>query len=323
MSGVRYHDTVKFVQDRMGIALSPFARPEWLELVAAGATSPVIAALDSDNDLVALPLMREGRALVSLANWYNFTWHPLGARNDTGMAELAKHLRRQTHRVSMSPLTEEDATMLRRAFEHAGWRTGLAQSDHNHVLHVQGRRFAEYWASRPGKMRTTLKRKRNKLSVRLIDHFEADAWDCYEDIYTRSWKPAEGDPQFLRQFALREGRAGRLRLAFADYEGLPIAAQFWTVENGQAYIHKLAHLEEHRHLSAGTVLTAAVFERVIDTDAVHCIDFGTGNDPYKRDWMEEVRPRYRLDCLDPRQPRAWAPLTKRMIRRVARQTPQS
>ena len=92
-----------------------------------------------------------------------------------------------------------------------------------------------------------------------------------------------------------------------------MAAQFWTVENGVAYIHKLAHLEARKTLSAGTTLSAALFEHVIDIDGVEFVDFGTGNDRYKADWMEEVRPRFRIDCLDPLQPAAWPPLAKRTI----------
>ena len=59
-------------------------------------------------------------------------------------------------------------------------------------------------------------------------------------------------------------------------------------------------------------------ERVIDGDKVDLIDFGTGNDPYKADWMEMDRPRYRIDCLDPKQPRAWPALAKRALARSPR-----
>jgi hypothetical protein len=172
-------------------------------------------------------------------------------------------------------------------------------------------------------MRTTLKRKAKKVEVELLTKFDASAWGEYETVYENSWKPEEGDPALLRKFAEQEGLAGRIRLAIARHEGLAVAAQFWTVADGIAYIHKLSHLEEHKNLSAGTTLSAALFEHVIDTDQVDLIDFGTGNDPYKRDWMEEDRPRYRIDCLDPRQPKAWPALAKRMIRRLAPAAPQS
>ena len=182
---------------------------------------------------------------------------------------------------------------------------------------MRGRSFAEYWAARPGPMRTTLKRKAKKVEVEILTRFCPRAWADYEAVYAASWKPGEGDPALLRRFAEEEGAAGRIRLAVARHEGRAVAAQFWTVENGVAYIHKLAHLEEMKHLSAGTTLSAALFERSIDTDRVAWIDFGTGDDGYKRDWMEEVRPRFRLDCLDARQPRAWLPLARRLAERLA------
>jgi CelD/BcsL family acetyltransferase involved in cellulose biosynthesis len=121
----------------------------------------------------------------------------------------------------------------------------------------------------------------------------------------------------LRAFAEQEGAAGRLRLGVVRHQGNPVAAQLWTVESGVAYIHKLAHLEEAKPLSAGTVLTAALMEHTIDRDRVSLVDFGTGDDGYKRDWMEAVRPRWRLTCLDPRNPRVWPALVKAALRQLA------
>ena len=167
-------------------------------------------------------------------------------------------------------------------------------------------------------MRTTLKRKAKQVEVELLTTFDPAAWDDYESVYHASWKPEEGDPALLRAFAEQEGAMGRLRLGIARAEGVAVAAQFWTVENGTAYIHKLAHREEAKPLSAGTTLSAALFEHVIDCDRVELVDFGTGDDPYKRDWMELDRPRYRLDCLDAQQVKAWAPLAKRVLARLIR-----
>ena len=92
------------------------------------------------------------------------------------------------------------------------------------------------------------------------------------------------------------------------------------MENGTAYIHKLAHLESAKLISPGTTLSAALFEHVIDRDKVALVDFGTGSDRYKADWMEEIRPRYRLDALDPAQPSAWLPLAKRQLRAILAST---
>ena len=258
--------------------------------------------------------------LTAYRNWYSFTWRPLiseGADADALLSALAKDLRTRGHRASFAPVPDEDgsATRLARAFADAGWRVEVTRCDANHFLVVDGRSFAEYWEARPGPLRTTYKRKSGKIDVVIHTSFDHEMWNKYEAIYAASWKPTEDHPAMLRAFAKTEGQAGRLRLGFAHHKGEAVAAQFWTVENGTAYIHKLAHLESHRHLSAGTALTAALFERVIDTDKVEVIDFGNGDEPYKRDWMESQRPRYQIDCLYMRSPRAWLDLVRLAARR--------
>jgi hypothetical protein len=182
---------------------------------------------------------------------------------------------------------------------------------------VAGRTYADYIASRPGQLRTTLKRKANKVAVTIEHHFDPASWAAYEAVYAQSWKPREGSPAFLRAFAEAEGAAGRLRLGIARAEGEPVAAQMWTVECGTAWIHKLVHTEASKPLSPGTTLSAALFEQVIDRDGVEMIDFGTGNDPYKRDWMEQIRPRFRLEMYRPGCPGNWPAIVKQSIRHLA------
>src|SRR3546814_11418082 len=74
---------------------------------------------------------------------------------------------------------------------------------------------------------------------------------CSSDL-AASWKPEEGHPALLRAFAEAEGAGGRLRMGIARIEGVPVAAQYWTVEDGTAFIHKLAHVEDSLQASPGT-----------------------------------------------------------------------
>ena len=319
MIETRYHDSVNVLQElfAQGSAVrapSPFDRAEWYRLLAETGLTPLIAMASDADASAALALTDAHGRIAPLRNWYSFTWRQLapdGPVGDRLLIEIARQLRERGHRVTLEPVPEEDgsATRLATAFRAAGWRVEVTRCDTNHVLHVGGRSFDEYWASRPGPLRTTLKRKAKKVDVELLCDFDAEAWAHYERIYDASWKPEEGEPIMLREFARAEGAAGRLRLGLARYEGEPIAAQFWTVENGVAYIHKLAHLEEHRNLSAGTTLTAALFKHLIDIDKVASADFGTGTQSYKSDWMNATRPRYRIDCLNMHKPRAWVDLS--------------
>ncbi len=324
MIEARYHDSVNVLQALNGSeARAPFDRAEWFALLAQTGLTPLVAIASDAEATAALALTESGGRITPLRNWYSFTWRelaPPGAAGDRLLVAIAEQLKRRGWRVTLEPVPGEDgsAERLARAFRAAGWQVAVEPCDINHVLAVSGRSFAEYWASRPGPLRTTLKRKAKKVEVTVLTRFDPAAWADYEAIYAASWKPAEDQPAMLRAFAREEGAAGRLRLGIARAGGVAVAAQCWTVENGVAYIHKLAHLESHRHLSAGTTLTAALFAHVIDVDRVTLVDFGTGDQDYKADWMEEVRPRYRIDCLDPRAWRAWPPLAKRLLLRPAR-----
>jgi hypothetical protein len=319
VTAISYHASVKDVQAQPLAAAGPFARREWFERLEKTLPEPLYAVAEDVSGTVVLPLRRNGRRLESLLNWYGFTWRPLATPYgsvDSLTTALARELARRSSHIVLDRLPDEDGTArnLQRAFELAGWLVTREECDTNRVLAVAGRSYAEYHESRPGQLRTTLKRKAKKVEVEIALSFNEDIWSSYEDIYAESWKPEEGDPALLRHFAEAEGEAGRLRLAIARHEGEAVAAQFWTVENGTAYIHKLAHRESAKPLSPGTTLTAALMEQVIDRDGVDLVDFGTGDDAYKRDWMEEARPRYRLHCWRKRDPRNWPAMTRRRLR---------
>jgi hypothetical protein len=320
VTAVSYHDTVNVLQGLPFAGRGPFARLEWFALLEKAGTRPLIALARSGSEAVALPLTDKAGALETLTNWYAFTWSGLAtpAAPDDLLERAARDLAHRSTRIVLAKLPDEDgtATRLERAFRRAGWVVLREHCDTNHVLPVAGRSFAEYLAGRPGALRTTLKRKAKKVEVEIFTRFDADAWAAYEAIYAESWKPEEGDPALLRRFAEAEGAAGRLRLGLARAEGQPVAAQFWTVESGTAWIHKLAHLESAKPLSAGTTLSAALFEQVIDRDRVEWVDFGTGDDPYKRDWMEQVRPRWRLTCWRRGDPRNWPAMAKALARNL-------
>ena len=336
MIAVTYHSTVKEVQRDPALAAlldaplaaAPFDRADyWQGLTEVCGMTPLIMVARSGEQLAVLPLAQRADGLGPLANWYSFRVKPLlspGADANALLAAIARALKPHAGRVTLSPLPDEqgEATALAQAFREGGWVVELSRCDTNHVLPVAGRSFAEYLASRPGQLRTTLKRKAKKVEVVLHQAFDAAAWADYETIYAASWKGEEGSPQFLRRWAEEDGAAGRLRLALAyaaldDGPRQPVAAQFWTVEAGTAFIHKLAYVEEAKPLSPGTTLTAALMEQVIDRDGVTLVDFGTGDDPYKRDWMEVQRPRYALAAMNPADPRQWPALGKLLLRRLA------
>jgi len=326
---VDYHDDLKEVQSDAALSrllsaemqAAPFDRLEWFQLLAEHCDiKPRFAVARNGVGSAVLPLTGTGGHLTQASNWYTFRYRPIVTPEAPGLLlALARDLPRQARRVTLTGLPSEDADRVASAFRQAGWLVRRQQSDVNHMLTLEGRDYAAYLADRPGKLRTTLKRKSGKVACQVLTHFDETVWAAYEDIYAESWKPEEGSPAFLRAFAQAESEAGRLRLAIAHNPegGRAIAAQMWTVEGGTAFIHKLAHRESAKPLSPGSVLSAALFRHVIDIDKVAMVDFGTGDDPYKRDWMEEVRSRWRLDLLRPQAPGNWPVLAREALRSLA------
>ena len=301
---------------------TPFDRLAWwcaLHELCLPGEQPLLALANEGEMRCALALMHRpgSRQLRSLANWYSFWARPVFANGGEALLPaLARDLVRKARRISLAPLAPADAARVAEAFNAAGWTVNVQQIDVNHRVDLAGRSFADYWAERPGRLRETVRRKGAKgaVTLRIAERFDPTDWADYEAVYAQSWKPEEGSPAFLRCFAQNEGQAGTLRLGLAHIAGKPVAAQLWTVEHGTAYIHKLAHVEDAKTHSPGTLLSHALFARAIDRDRVSTIDFGTGDDAYKRDWMEHLRPLLRLDMHRPLDPRSWPHLLRTRLR---------
>ncbi len=261
---------------------------------------PIIARTRAENCDAWLFLANvDGRHAVGLGNWYTLSYRPVFTNEATDgtktvlLTALARRLGSGPSRlssISLTPVPEHDGSVeiITKAFRRGGWYATSQPKTANWVTVVEGKSFAEFWAERPGQVRSTHDRKLKKsgLKVEIYTKFDVDVWAEYEDIYSESWKGEEGSPAFLRAMFEHEGQCGALRLGIARLDNQAVAAQLWTVEGKSAIIHKLAYRESAAEHSPGTILTAAMFRHVIDQDKVSIIDYGTGNDGYKADWMD-------------------------------------
>jgi CelD/BcsL family acetyltransferase involved in cellulose biosynthesis len=133
-------------------------------------------------------------------------------------------------------------------------------------------------------------------------------------VYNQSWKQEEPFPHFIPELLRLASRRGWLRLGIAHHDGRPVAGQVWLVCDNTAYIFKLAHAEDYKHLSPGTVLTAFMMEHVVDKDRVKKIDFLSGDDEYKRDWMSTRGDQAGIAAFNPATVRGCAMLAVRWVR---------
>lgn len=174
---------------------------------------------------------------------------------------------------------------------------------------LQEQTFTDYMEARPSKVRNTIARKQRKLErehgyeIRL--HTGSDVQQAmadYHAIYKESWKANEQHGDVIEGFITSFSKLAWTRLAILYIEGQPVASQLWFVVHKKASIFKLAYDEAWKQYSPGSILTKYLMEYVIDTDKVEEIDFLTGNDRYKQDWMSDRRRRWRLVCTHKREP---------------------
>ncbi|HEX8640530.1 MAG TPA: GNAT family N-acetyltransferase [Allosphingosinicella sp.] len=296
---------------------SLFARLDWFRLIATHCPPPgrpLVLRGRAGNRTGWLFLAMDHPRAEALAAWYSLRFDMVGSREEDVVTALAAALRDGgVAELELAPI--EDPEPLKNGFRAAGWSVAVAPKTSNWRVATEGMDFESYWAKRPARLRNTAKRRAKgaELDIQIHDRFDEAAWAEYEAVYRASWKPEEGSFPFLRALAEQEGAAGTLRLAIARSHGRPVAAQLWLVENGQATIHKLAYTEDAKAMSPGTLLSMAMFRRAIDEDRVKAIDYGTGDEPYKADWMDEKRTLWRFTAYNKRTlkglagaARAWA-----------------
>ena len=311
-----------------------FCGTAWYETVlacgmAAGA-APRFVVCGGAVVLLPMQVLAGGRDLASLTTLYTCRYQPLcdpGAGQPAltaAFAAFAAYCRAwPTVRLDALDADAPWLPVLRAAAASAGLASRQFAHFGNWHEPVAGLDWARYLAARQGQLRETIRRRLARAG-REGGRFElvtgGDALEpgiaAYETVYARSWKPAEPFPRFNAALMRATAGLGLLRLGLYWRGDRPVAAQFWIVENGQATVLKLAHDETAKDLSPGTVLTARMLQYLLDQEHVSRIDFGRGDDPYKRLWAGERRQRIGVVLANPRHPRGLAFLGRHALGRV-------
>ncbi len=281
-----------------------------------------LLSLGPPDHPAGLPLLDQGNRLAACANYYSSLYGPVNsdAATPPALATAAQHLRNAAQRwstIDLHPL-DADAAFTRdieQALCAAGYRTDRYFCFGNWYLPVAGRDFATYYAGLSSRVRNTVERHRRKLQKAQpfdITVHQApgpdldDAVAAFEACYRASWKQPEPHPRFIPELCAMAARNGWLRLGVLRIDGEPAAAQLWLVKDGRALIFKLAYDARFTTYSPGSLLTAALMQHVIDTDRVEEVDYLTGDDAYKQDWMSHRRERIGLVAFNPRTLRGLA-----------------
>jgi hypothetical protein len=264
------------------------------------AVAPVLLA-DADG---CLPLLDDGQSINALSNYYSSLFGAAGA--------LPKNMPLCLPRRAMINLQPMDSAAAEfQQLKHELAASGYWVDDYfcfgNWYLDVAGRSFNDYLSSRSSQLRSNIQRGKGKLAkagnwqIVIHRHLGAEleqAIFAFEAVYALSWKNPEPHPDFIANMCRMAATQGWLRLGVLALNDKPVAAQIWLTYQGVANIYKLAYDEGAMRYSAGSVLTAAMMEHALDNDQVHEVDYLTGDEPYKQDWMSHRRERRGIIAFD-------------------------
>ncbi len=285
----------------------------------------LLARRDGQPSLGLALVRRQGHGIAALANAYTCLWRPLAEEVRVADAAALGHVLRREGLVRLDAIPAEWPGLA--AFAAGLREAGLAVRRFRHFANwheaLGGRRWDAYLAARPGALRSTLRRRGRKAEFafdvvsRPGASLEAAIAD-YEAIYARSWKEPEPFPAFNATLMRNLAGVGLLRLGLLHDGARPVAAQLWALraDRRHATVLKLAHDEQDRAASPGSLLTAAMLRRLIDEEGIASFDFGRGDDDYKRLWAGERRQRLGLLLADWRHPRGLAALLRHCAGRL-------
>ncbi|WP_439115342.1 GNAT family N-acetyltransferase [Hydrogenophaga sp.] len=299
--------------------------PQAFKLVLFSANGQALAHLH-------LMQSKPGAPLASLSNYYSCLYGPVPAV--PGGAEQVAPAQWQAAgramralpggaQLRLQPLDSASAWLpaLESSLRQAGYWTQRYFCFGNWYQPVPPGGFAAYWAERPSALRHSVERGRRRLAqagrwrVDIVTGVAAqsplsqtslqEAMAAYEAVYNQSWKGAERCPAFMPGLMHTAASQGWLRLGVLWLNDQPVAAQVWLVHGGKANIYKLAYVKGHEKLSAGSVLTAALMQHTMDVDRVQEVDYLSGDDAYKADWMALRRERVGVVGFDQRALAGW------------------
>jgi hypothetical protein len=256
------------------------------------------------------------RKLSSLSNYYSTSYAPL-VRNNADTQECLDALARGVcsgrpywEIMDFSPMRSDrpQFEQLAKALRSAGMAVQTYFCSGNWYTPLEGRHFGEYWDSLPSSVRNIAKSKNRKIERSKRVHVEVvtggarldEAIQNYQTVYSASWKVPEPYVYFIPGLIRMAADRNWLRLGLAYVDGVPAAAQIWLVNCGIAYIYKIAYDQKYAALSVGSYLTNKMMEYVIDTDRVEQLDYLSGDDRYKRDWMSHRRELWGIMAANPR-----------------------
>jgi len=279
----------------------------WLDTVLSNAEKAFFLTYEDSAKLkLILPLRLQGTNLTSLSNYYSPSFNILSSSTEycrQDYQELFKGLKNieeSWNVLTLNAIAKEQVFTLLPDLKQAGLPSIPFFCFGNWYLEINNRSFDQYFSTLSSRVKNTVTRKLKQFQRLNGTHIEIvtkgkeleQAISEFQSIYALSWKDQETYPDFISGLIRVAAEQNALRLGIAYLDGEAIAAQLWIVADKTAYIYKLAYDEKYKKMSAGSILTVTLMRHVIDVDKVETVDYLTGDDAYKKEWMSHRRERW-------------------------------
>lgn len=245
----------------------------------------------------------------AMSNYYTSYFGPAMSVHEGDIAQLSSAFvsglwqdRKSWDVINLRPLDPQSPifTTTIQAFRELGMAVQTYFCFGNWYLEVGGRSYEEYFQTLPKGLRKNIPYETRKLEktgrvrIELVTDAQGleQALDDYEKVYNTSWRIPEPYPDFIRGLARTAAANGWLRLGVLYLNDEPAAAQLWIVHAGVASIYKICYQEQFATLSVGKILTTRMMQHALDVDKVSEVDYLSGDDAYKKDWMSHRRERW-------------------------------
>lgn len=290
---------------------------DWLQATVkhTGKRSSLISVhclLHDDKIIVAWPLVRQKTGhvinLQSLTSFYSSVSEPFFDLPNYHQRHLEILFREVCahnpwDKLTLGPLEFINYSALEKG-KYNKYSKIYSETDNWYEDDIQS--FQQYYDERPSRLKNTIKRREKQLIKKHKHHIkivtckkEFDLFfPCYKAIYEKSWKGEEYSYDFIELVCLQAINENRLRFGLIIVDNVAVAAQIWFLQRGTASIFKLAYDPLYQKFSVGSILSMALSQHVIDVDKIHTIEFGMGNEPYKKDWMSKCNKRITLQIFN-------------------------
>ncbi len=221
---------------------------------------------------------------------------------------------------SMDPNSPGFETMVA-GFHGHGFLVQRFKNFGNWYENVEGQTSDIYLTNRSSQTRYTIGRRVRSLARSGRGRYELvtggpkleQALADYERVAAQSWKDEEPWPDCVPSIVRMAAKAGTLRLGIYYIDGEPAAAQIWIVHGGRATIFRLGYAEKFGKLSVATALTWEIMRHVLDVDKPREIDFGRGDDDYKKKWLPRRREKWGMLVFNPSTAKGLISAAKNLI----------